>query len=1088
MKRIITRCLLAAGILLLLLGVLLGSLLFYLARNPSLVKQFAVEHAAGILDLDIEIRELDWGLDPLRVEARGIAVSSTGPESEGFHVGLDGISAEMSLEGEFGDRTLVVHTVSIQSPELHLSDQTVFALPPADSGEPSWAARAAGAVFNRAAFRRVRMEEAVLSGGRAVLTTGSMKAEIKAVDARLSSSGDLSASCSASIDLTDSGSSVTLPDIRTVWTVPLGAGRENLVRGRFATEGGFLTDKRGKIQGLDLHALLDFDPVAETVLVRSLTAETGDIRPFLPMDLPEPLGVRMKTEALVDLSGRILRDGNILLSVVSPGTEIRLKGFVKAAWAAIPTASLESLELKLAPRDIAAMLPPGLREKMEPIKVQGEIALKGALHARLEDSVTVSPDLSILFENNLVEILLPEGRVQGVISGGIHAKGPWPESILSADLRAGDVRLEHPPLRHAPAEVHVRLKGTRDKLGVEVLEIKAPGITLGQPGEGAALEEIQVTAEGGVLRPTLGAFSLPALRLASKGAGPVTLAVAVDSTTRSIQAAGENAGLLHLLSTMDERLSPYGIQGRESFRLEATQHAGGPWTFSSTLALGDLAMENAELELYGEGIQASLELEGTYEQGAPRLSLSSLLRVTGGEVLYDRFYLDMGQAPARLDLEAVLLQGNSEIRLPGVKFELKDLLSVKVAGTCGAAPEGPLADLSLYVPPFHMGPVYRKFVAEPYQMDAPALASLTVDGSASGSLNLRLKGEDMEIRGAIRVTDGLVSSEESNLALRGLDLSLPVWFTKEGIPVEADDPPRGHMSVQALEAPYLQEQPLSLQLEAAPNRFRVQGPNRIQVMGGEMELGDVLLTYSADSGFSAETSLKVDRMPLGPLLANLWPGSPQGYLEGALNPVRFAGGTITSQGGFTGRIFGGDLLIRNVGLARLFSPGPLVSLDAEWRGLNLDQMTNGTEFGRVTGILEGNLEDFRLAYGQPQRFDLLLETVDRPGIEQRISVEAVENISRLGGGGSPFVGMAGFFAGLFSDFAYEKIGIHATLKNDVFQINGTVHEGGTEYLVKRGGISGVNVVNQNPDNRISFKDMVKRIQRIFESKGGPVIR
>jgi hypothetical protein len=42
-------------------------------------------------------------------------------------------------------------------------------------------------------------------------------------------------------------------------------------------------------------------------------------------------------------------------------------------------------------------------------------------------------------------------------------------------------------------------------------------------------------------------------------------------------------------------------------------------------------------------------------------------------------------------------------------------------------------------------------------------------------------------------------------------------------------------------------------------------------------------------------------------------------------------------------------------------------------------------------------------------------------------------------------------------------------------------------LVKRGGIPGVDVVNLNPVNQISFKDMVKRVRRVTESQSGPVV-
>jgi hypothetical protein len=76
---------------------------------------------------------------------------------------------------------------------------------------------------------------------------------------------------------------------------------------------------------------------------------------------------------------------------------------------------------------------------------------------------------------------------------------------------------------------------------------------------------------------------------------------------------------------------------------------------------------------------------------------------------------------------------------------------------------------------------------------------------------------------------------------------------------------------------------------------------------------------------------------------------------------------------------------------------------------------------------------------------------------------------------------------LFKTFPYEKIGIKASLENDVFKVNGTIREGGAGYLVKRGAFSGVNIVNQNPDKLINSKDMVNRIKRIGV-QGGPVVK
>ena len=150
-------------------------------------------------------------------------------------------------------------------------------------------------------------------------------------------------------------------------------------------------------------------------------------------------------------------------------------------------------------------------------------------------------------------------------------------------------------------------------------------------------------------------------------------------------------------------------------------------------------------------------------------------------------------------------------------------------------------------------------------------------------------------------------------------------------------------------------------------------------------------------------------------------------------------------------------------------------------------MTKGTSFGEIEGILQGYIHNLEIANGQPQKFDLLLETVKTKGVDQEISVRAVDNIARIGGGSSPFLGLAGVIAGVIKKFPYSKIGIRSSLHNDAFRINGTVKENGQEYLVKRGSSSGVNVVNRNPNTWISFKDMVKRVGRIITSEKDPKI-
>ena len=178
--------------------------------------------------------------------------------------------------------------------------------------------------------------------------------------------------------------------------------------------------------------------------------------------------------------------------------------------------------------------------------------------------------------------------------------------------------------------------------------------------------------------------------------------------------------------------------------------------------------------------------------------------------------------------------------------------------------------------------------------------------------------------------------------------------------------------------------------------------------------------------------------------------------------------------------FQGEIVIFELGGSGLFGPVPLLKFGARVEDLSLADITRGTPFGEIRGILRGRVENVEITEGQPQKFDLLLETVKKSGTSQKISIKAVDNIALIGGAQSPFMGAAGILASFFKQLPYKRIGMRASLENDIFRINGTVLEGNREYLVKRGAFAGVNIINQNPDNRISFKDMVKRVKRVAQ--------
>ena len=333
----------------------------------------------------------------------------------------------------------------------------------------------------------------------------------------------------------------------------------------------------------------------------------------------------------------------------------------------------------------------------------------------------------------------------------------------------------------------------------------------------------------------------------------------------------------------------------------------------------------------------------------------------------------------------------------------------------------------------------------------------------------------------------MLSSKEDKFSFKGVDLDLPVWYETKKTE-RAGKTKKGALSIRSVNFSLLPEQRLALMLDAGPNALSVRAPTTLKIPGGEINLGPIVSKDIFSSRRTIDTRLTMNAVDIQPPISRILPHPVKGTLYGKLDPIHFEKGALSARGKIRAAVFNGTVMVSDLGISDLFSSAPVFRLSTQLDTLHLAEMTADTSFGKIEGVLQGHIKDLEIAYGQPQKFDLLLETVKTKGVPQRISVKALDNIARIGGGQSPFVGLAGSFATLFKEFPYKKIGVRASLENDVFTVNGTIKEDGNEFLVKRGGFSGVNVVNQNPDNRISFKDMVKRIKRVTAQGGGPVIQ
>jgi hypothetical protein len=510
------------------------------------------------------------------------------------------------------------------------------------------------------------------------------------------------------------------------------------------------------------------------------------------------------------------------------------------------------------------------------------------------------------------------------------------------------------------------------------------------------------------------------------------------------------------------------------------------WTFNSQIDLRRLAFENPDSRYLGEALALLLDINGELDSKRSKMLLRTDLTANEGELLVDHFYMDLSKNGLSSFLEGTYDLPRHTLQISSHRIQLRDILALSMEGALHSVNGNPNVDLSIKIPKTSLEPLFRHFALEPFQTEKPFLASLDLAGRISADLNLTGSTSDWMIKGHSWWDEGRFASADMGLDFSGIDLDLPIWLQTQDNGQQLE-PIRGRLFIQNLNMPFFDRQPLGLSLKMVPDQLSVDETTVLRASRGVAEVGPIFCRNIMSSNRSVKTNLRLTGIDIGPLFSQFLPIPVNGTLEGKLDAVYFEENALRSSGQIRAQVFEGEILLSNPGISGLFSSFPLYKADISINNLNLYELTKGTSFGEIEGILQGHIRDLEISNGQPQKFDLLLETVKTKGIDQRISVEAMDNIGRIGSGESPFKGLAGAFIILFERLPYSKIGIRASLVNDSFRIKGSDWKGGPDYLVKSGGIPRIDIVNHSPDAPISFKAMVKRIKGIMAAKSRPVI-
>lgn len=1069
----------------LFLATLSGVALFYYS-HPSKLEPLAESFLSRVTGTQCSIKEISYSRKPFTIRGKGIQFIE---HIQGFCLDIPEVALQISLQGSFGRRTLVLENLRVKGLSLSLQQGWHGPERRGETERVPLLQRILGGVFSFLVARDIRIKNAELVGGRVSGQWGDATVNLNDMHARLTPEQFLEIGCDARIQMISQQLDLKIPRLNLITdhpVYPMGAEIQGAVKG----EGISFQASQGKIANGMVQASITYDRNKETLGFEQVRISFAGVNLSGNREMRFlPLPCVLEADAALDFKEAALRVASVHLVL---GALAELKGTAQADLAKDHAFAVKVDALRVVPQNVFPVLPEKARVGLNSFNFKGSVSLAGQVTGHMDqDAGQWRCDFQVRFRENKLSFVLPIGHVQATLTGDIEAKGPFSHLGTNLTLNGQELALQADRLEFGQAGLNISLSGTYPAFEVKAFSFRIPRARWAMKSRDLVFTGIEGQARGGAVDVQAGTLSLPELALRTSVLRNLLLSAEIHNERLSLTAKGKDVHVVELAQAI--KLLPPGwrFKSTDSLQGRVVLTGEGQLSLAAKLEIAGLGFEGQGGNFMGENI--SLVVEPTLEGNIAHRPMtgSVFCYAKEGEVLLERFYFDLSK-------NSLLFNGNGSYDSPAksleiadLRFQIENLASVTVKGTL--FPEAfDRSRLLVHVPKVTLAPIFRQLVVEPYKNDKPFLADLRLEGLFSADLALEGGRSGWTIKGRSIWQDGEASSKDQKISLKGIDLDLPIWYEsgtgEKKSSSTASAEVAGALSIKSARLPLLPPQALEISFKAAPHRLSTTSSLSFKVPGGQLDFGKIVCRDPYSISPDIETSLRLRRINLEPWLSRIWPSPVQGSGRGKLDPVQIEGDTVSTKGEIVAKLFGGRVVLTNVGVKRFLSLAPVIHLDAAWQNIDLGKLTQDTSFGKIEGVLRGQVKNLEIADGQPQKFELFMETVKKADVPQKISVRALNNIAQIGGGASPFSGFTGALISLFKELSYEKIGVKASLENDVFRINGTVKENGKEYLVKKGGFSGVDVViADHGSNTISFRDMLNRIKRVTASKVSPAV-
>ena len=506
-------------------------------------------------------------------------------------------------------------------------------------------------------------------------------------------------------------------------------------------------------------------------------------------------------------------------------------------------------------------------------------------------------------------------------------------------------------------------------------------------------------------------------------------------------------------------------------QLSVVSAAKRPLRIAGPLTLRDVGIETADASIAGEHLGGRFAIDYRTTPALAMVSVDGDLR--GGEFLAGNMYVALPVSPIGLRIDA-MQRGKTGWELP--RIEWRDGNVLQASGSAAFGPDAGLRRLDIDVNSVDMAPLRQRYLSG--WLGLFGLGEIDLHGG----MDLRLQVRD----GVLAVVDATlhdvdIRDPQQRFVFAGLQGDVRY---SAGAPVDSELRWRsGKLYGLGFDA-------ARLPFASGDGLLRFREDARIPLMGGSLTFRDLVIRPpQGEAGADIRFGLVLDELDVGLLSKALGLPAFQGRLSGTIPNARYANERVDFDGGLSMQLFDGRVAVSSLVLERPFGTAPSLSADILLDDLDLLGLTGVLGFGSISGRLDGRIEGLRLVDWTPVAFNARFITDAKPGVKQRISQRAVQNISSVGDA-SFVTSLQGQLIGLFDDFGYRRIGIACRLANEVCAMSGLQDSDGSQAgnsftIVQGAGIPRLDVVGFN--RLVDWPTLVERLAAVASGEVKPVV-